>query len=629
MFSRERPRGAERGTSTFAVVLAGKNDTERERERERERRRAEKIIYSRVSCEKSVRYCLLGEKGGTRRHERDVATPGASAAMKVRATAGNGYAGTYILACKQAAASERINRLCNQPRPCRLSRTTQPSRIGVLSPNRVRDHETSMRDFGLFPIVFEGNEMANERDYKSRRVSKEIWAVVNSEFLRADEVWSSAGMKGRGKRETSEKIRRPAAASSGTIPTCENQVIWPEIEPGSPWWETSVLTVQPSWSVKQALIAVDSCSIRCTSSPGRLRTSQGSESQGVRNERERGESAIRAACIELSPPPPLGDIPLPTSQGHHPADPHRRTHIQNLLAGIPRGDCPIHPPHHVQLQSIYCTSVGRRGVGGRNVDGRASAARFSLASVPSEPIRVIEVSMEQRRSEGPRETGDPRENPPTNGIVRHDSHVRKSRVTRQGIEPVSPWWEESRLTTQPPWPPFRVICLHRTVIIDVISLLHVETVEDVSVRQCVYVEGFSFPFLHSAIATPYGHFSYYFHGMTGVYVSHFETPVNVNLSCSYTTAKASVNLKVFHMRRVLEIAERLRKRARLRYLLYGQLPSVHVKPLELTYFQDEYILAVQRFNPSTFLPAPSASRVGYHVTDVDVVSIGSHDERKG
>ncbi|KAJ8875018.1 hypothetical protein PR048_022908 [Dryococelus australis] len=42
---------------------------------------------------------------------------------------------------------------------------------------------------------------------------------------------------------------------------------------------------------------------------------------------------------------------------------------------------------------------------------------------------------------------DPRENPPTNGIVRHDSHMRK---IRPGTEPGSPWWEASRLTTQPP-----------------------------------------------------------------------------------------------------------------------------------------------------------------------------------
>ncbi|KAJ8897133.1 hypothetical protein PR048_002479 [Dryococelus australis] len=44
------------------------------------------------------------------------------------------------------------------------------------------------------------------------------------------------------------------------------------------------------------------------------------------------------------------------------------------------------------------------------------------------------------------ETGDPRENPPTSAIVQHDSHLQKSRVTRPGIEPGSPWWEASRLT---------------------------------------------------------------------------------------------------------------------------------------------------------------------------------------
>ncbi|KAJ8894534.1 hypothetical protein PR048_007191 [Dryococelus australis] len=65
---------------------------------------------------------------------------------------------------------------------------------------------------------------------------------------------------------------------------------------------------------------------------------------------------------------------------------------------------------------------------------------------------VVEVNMEWRRNEGAGETGDPPEDPPTNGIVRHDSHFRKSGVTRPGIEPGSPWWEASALTAQPPWP---------------------------------------------------------------------------------------------------------------------------------------------------------------------------------
>ncbi|KAJ8885848.1 hypothetical protein PR048_012054, partial [Dryococelus australis] len=40
--------------------------------------------------------------------------------------------------------------------------------------------------------------------------------------------------------------------------------------------------------------------------------------------------------------------------------------------------------------------------------------------------------------------------PLTNGIVRHDYHMRRSGVTGQGIEPGSPPWEASRLTAQPP-----------------------------------------------------------------------------------------------------------------------------------------------------------------------------------
>ncbi|KAJ8890743.1 hypothetical protein PR048_010252 [Dryococelus australis] len=39
---------------------------------------------------------------------------------------------------------------------------------------------------------------------------------------------------------------------------------------------------------------------------------------------------------------------------------------------------------------------------------------------------VIDVTMEQCRNERAGETGDPQENPPTSGIVRHGSHMRKS-----------------------------------------------------------------------------------------------------------------------------------------------------------------------------------------------------------
>ncbi|KAJ8889304.1 hypothetical protein PR048_008802 [Dryococelus australis] len=58
--------------------------------------------------------------------------------------------------------------------------------------------------------------------------------------------------------------------------------------------------------------------------------------------------------------------------------------------------------------------------------------QFYFQNVPSPHANkvsvVIEVNMEQLRNEGEGETGYPRENPPTNGIVWHYSHFRKSGV---------------------------------------------------------------------------------------------------------------------------------------------------------------------------------------------------------
>ncbi|KAJ8881865.1 hypothetical protein PR048_018351 [Dryococelus australis] len=69
-------------------------------------------------------------------------------------------------------------------------------------------------------------------------------------------------------------------------------------------------------------------------------------------------------------------------------------------------------------------------------------------------MRVIEVYMKQgRNGQGKWKTAEI--NPLTNGIVRHYSHMRRSGVTRPGIEPGSQWWEASRLTAShrgPTWP---------------------------------------------------------------------------------------------------------------------------------------------------------------------------------
>ncbi|KAJ8894417.1 hypothetical protein PR048_007069 [Dryococelus australis] len=61
-------------------------------------------------------------------------------------------------------------------------------------------------------------------------------------------------MKGRGKRDMPEKTRRPMVSSS-TFPTCKNPVTRPGIEPGSPWWEASILTAQPPQSPHHSTLA--------------------------------------------------------------------------------------------------------------------------------------------------------------------------------------------------------------------------------------------------------------------------------------------------------------------------------------------------------------------------------------
>ncbi|KAJ8882488.1 hypothetical protein PR048_014299 [Dryococelus australis] len=80
-----------------------------------------------------------------------------------------------------------------------------------------------------------GNMSGGSRRKKPRQLTKISLASVS---------WSVARIKGRGKREISEKACR-TTASSGTIPTCENPVTRPGIELGSPWCEASVPNAQP------------------------------------------------------------------------------------------------------------------------------------------------------------------------------------------------------------------------------------------------------------------------------------------------------------------------------------------------------------------------------------------------
>ncbi|KAJ8894226.1 hypothetical protein PR048_006838 [Dryococelus australis] len=86
-------------------------------------------------------------------------------------------------------------------------------------------------------------------DCKLTEVDKAVIDVIGRQFplvigLDCSETLH-VGIQGLEKWKIPEKIRRPAA-SSGSIPTCENPgVTRPGIEPCPPWWDASSLTALP------------------------------------------------------------------------------------------------------------------------------------------------------------------------------------------------------------------------------------------------------------------------------------------------------------------------------------------------------------------------------------------------
>ncbi|KAJ8869531.1 hypothetical protein PR048_028522 [Dryococelus australis] len=89
--------------------------------------------------------------------------------------------------------------------------------------------------------------------------------------------------------------------------------------------------------------------------------------------------------------------------------------------------------------------LGRGSMPGESVDPpppppaalQYPAAKQFGPTTNFEPIRVIDVSMEPCRNGRAGETGVPRENPPTNGIVQHDSHIQESGVTCGGLNQIA------------------------------------------------------------------------------------------------------------------------------------------------------------------------------------------------
>ncbi|KAJ8873360.1 hypothetical protein PR048_026994 [Dryococelus australis] len=138
---------------------------------------------------------------------------------------------------------------------------------------------------------------------------------------------------------------------------------------------------------------------------------------------------------------PLGIEPGPSSwEGSSLSDSPREQELASRAATERAGS---------HSQAWPSPSHSRHGSGPPRPAGMTIARRLrGTFQLSPDPTRARENAGIERTEKA----RDPRENAPANGIVRHDSHVRKSGVTRRGIESGSPFWEASRLIARPPRP---------------------------------------------------------------------------------------------------------------------------------------------------------------------------------
>ncbi|KAJ8880555.1 hypothetical protein PR048_017025 [Dryococelus australis] len=252
--------------------------------------------------------------------------------------------------------------------------------------------------------------------------------------------WSGTGMQRRGKRECPEEIRRQAASSS-TIPTCENPgVNPPRIEPGSLWWETSApaASITHNTNVKQPLIS----RTRAAHAISKLAATANAKQQERRlpagNLLALGQSH---ACTRTVPEPCAanGYVDIKgTATPHH----YRILSIRSFFALFDSNLSNITPWRYWHAHQVrhrhYTQGMKWRDSGGLNNDVlRTTRVKRDLYGTgPHQNARVGE-------------TGDPQENALTSYVIRHNFHVRKLGITPPGIEPASSWWEVSALAAVP------------------------------------------------------------------------------------------------------------------------------------------------------------------------------------
>ncbi|KAJ8877934.1 hypothetical protein PR048_022393 [Dryococelus australis] len=220
--------------------------------------------------------------------------------------------------------------------------------------------------------------------YRTPRTNADQTSRVSTNTIDAQIMRREHGavpeMKRRGKPEIPEKTRRPVV-SSGMIPTCENSgVDRLGIEPGSPWWEASSLTAQPTQP-------------RNTEPNRSTKESKGNFKTSQFLYLILQEEKMHKICATMNF--------------------KQSWYMMIMMNGSLSTDT------FLLIGGVLLAYIFMRD---RKKNHSFNIVTFYIHRY----IRVIEVNMERRRDECAVETGDPLENPLTNGIVRHYSHLRKS-----------------------------------------------------------------------------------------------------------------------------------------------------------------------------------------------------------
>ncbi|KAJ8880009.1 hypothetical protein PR048_020631 [Dryococelus australis] len=223
---------------------------------------------------------------------------------------------------------------------------------------------------------------------------------------------------GGGNGRSPRKPRQPTA-SSGTIPTCENPV-----NPAGDRARFALVGGERiDWEQEQ---------VRAVAEKYRFSSSLAlSSADGMHDEvltkkvtchglvKEVAPYGRARPCIEATVTERLAL--LASQQGDPGSIPGRLTpdfrvwescRTMPLIGGFSRGS-PVSPAPSFRRCSIF-TSITL--IGSEDLDVKSRPNLFTALAPPN---------MERRRNEGVGETGGPRENPSANGIVRHDSHLRK------------------------------------------------------------------------------------------------------------------------------------------------------------------------------------------------------------